>query len=349
MPAGASERAEVRPVVESMSKRDRLGATILGEATDRVPWSLWRHYYESESSAEQLATVMVAWEQRYQFDLLKLNPRAQYHVEGWGARYQYSGDPHERPTRLEHVIKKPQDWTSLTVLPSDSGPLGEQLDAIRLTRQGIGPDVPLIETVFLPIMVAGYLAESDTALLQAVQETPESVEQALETIVATFTPFLSRCLEAGADGFFFATTWATPAKLSSEQYERFGRPFDLRLIEAARSAGASTNVLHVCGDGARVFEFADYPYELFSYAATSPGNPSLAQTVGRLPGAVIGGLTPEAVTSSDASLAAEEALAAMKSSEGRRWVLGGACSLPTLARDENLRSAARAVGIALSQ
>src|SRR6266540_7018840 len=235
-----------------MSKRARLDAAMRGDQPDRVPWSLWRHFYESESSAQQLADAMVAWQQRYDFDLLKLNPRAQYHVEDWGVRYRYSGGPHDKPERLEYAVKRSDDWGQLQANSPTGGALGEQLDAIRLTRARLGRDLPLVETLFLPLMVAEYLAESPEALRRDVEQAPGAVHQALAVIVETFSRFVPRCLEAGADGFFFATTWATPAKLPAELYAEFGRPYDLQVIDAARQAGASLNVLHVCGDGARV-------------------------------------------------------------------------------------------------
>jgi uroporphyrinogen decarboxylase len=202
-----------------------------------------------------------------------------------------------------------------------------------------------VETVFLPIMVAEYLCDSPAALLDDIQRTPELVHQGLATITETFTQFLPRCLEAGVDGFFFATTWATPTRLSAQQYQDFGRPYDLRLLEAARAAGATINVLHVCGDGARVLEFTDYPAQLLSYAATSSANPGLAEITQRVRGAVIGGLSPEAVTSSDPRQAREEATRGLAATGGRRWVLGGACSLPTTSQENALRAAAESVGI----
>ena len=332
-----------------MSKRERLGAAIRGDQPDRVPWSLWRHFYERESSAQQLADAMVEWEQRYQFDLLKVNPRAHYHVEDWGARYHYSGDPHQRPERLEYVVKRSDDWERLAVKHPAEGALGEQLEALRLIRGRLGAGVPIVETVFLPLMVAEYLAESPEALRHDVDSSPTAVHRALAVIAETFAAFVPRCLEAGADGFFFATTWGTPAKLPAELYQEFGRPYDLQVIEAARRAGATVNVLHVCGDGARVNDFADYPVSLFSYAATTPTNPGLAETAGRLPGAVIGGLSPEAVTAEGPGQSRREAERGRAATGGRHWVLGGACSLPTQARDANLRAAAEAVGIDLSR
>jgi len=329
----------------AMSRRERVQAAVRGEQPDRVPWSLWRHFYERESTADQLADAMVGWQQRHDFDLLKVNPRAHYHVEDWGARYRYSGDPHQRPERLDYPVKRADDWRRLQPNDPARGALGEQLQALRQIRQRLGQDLVMVETVFLPLMIAEYLADSPDALRRDIESDPSAVHQALGVIVETFNAFTARCLEAGADGFFFATTWGVPSKLPPELYAEFGRPYDLQVIETARTAGARTNVLHVCGDGARVFDFADYPAELFSYAATSPANPGLGETAGKMPGAVIGGLSAESVTEADPSRAKAEAERARAATGGRHWLLGGPCSLSTHERDETLQAAARAVGI----
>src|SRR5437762_552383 len=93
-----------------LSRRERVNASVRGQDTDRPPWSLWRHFYDGESTSEQLADRMLAWTRRYAFDFLKVNPRAQYHVEPWGARYRYRGGEHDRPERLDYPVKQIEDW-----------------------------------------------------------------------------------------------------------------------------------------------------------------------------------------------------------------------------------------------
>src|SRR5438270_6340876 len=40
-------------------------------------------------------------------------------------------------------------------------------------------------------------------------------------------------MAAGVDGIFFATQMATTDLLTREEYEEFGRPYDLQVLEAA--------------------------------------------------------------------------------------------------------------------
>ena len=62
----------------------------------------------------------------------------------------------------------------------------------------------------------------------------------------------------------------TRALMSAEECRRWQRPWDLRILEAVE--GAPFNLLHVCGAGIHLDEFADYPVTALSFA-TGPGNP----------------------------------------------------------------------------
>ena len=163
----------------------------------------------------------------------------------------------------------------------------------------------------------------------------------LDVIARTFAPFAAACLEAGADGLFFATRWATGTLLTAEEYAEFGRPYDLRVLEAVR--GAPFTILHVCDSSNMLLDLADYPVQAWNWAVTDPSNPTLRDAAG-LPGMRIGGLSNEALTADDPAEAAREAEAAWTLAGDRGWALGGNCTIPTTSRDANIRAAGRAIG-----
>jgi uroporphyrinogen decarboxylase len=298
--------------MNAMTKRERVAAALRGEPTDRPAWSLWRHFYAAESTADQLAESMLSWVRQYPFDFLKVNPRAQYHVEPWGARYRYSGREHERPERLDYPIKTADDWERLEPRGLDAPALAEQLEALRKIGAGL-------------------------------RGRPAAVHHGLDAIARTFAPFAEACLEAGADGIFFATTrWASRDYLTPAEYAEFGRPYDLRVLDAVR--GAEFNILHVCDSHNMLLDLADYPVQAFNWAATDPTNPTISQAA-RLPGLRIGGLSAEALTSSDPAQARQEAEAARAQAGDRGWALGPSCSIPTTSQDENIRAAAGTIGV----
>jgi uroporphyrinogen decarboxylase len=317
-----------------MNRWERIGATIEGAPTDRVPYSLWRHFYDRETTAEDLAAVMLDWQRRHEFDLLKVNPRAQYHAEAWGARYHYSGQPHIKPQVVQVPVQAPEDWQKLDVVAPTDGPLGEQLRALQLIGRGLGGQTPFVETVFSPLGVAGYLAGDDATVIEHLRRHPRLLHQGLGVITETLIGFVHEVLNAGASGIFFATThWATYNALTDEEYDEFGRPYDLQVLRAADEA--RVNVLHVCQERNMLLRLLDYPAPILNWAAVSPTNPTLGEIAERVDGkAVMGGISNDALTASDPRRALEEAARALKDTAGRRWIMAGNCSIPTQSRDE---------------
>ncbi len=326
----------------NMTKKERVDAAVRNQPVDRPPVSLWRHFYESEENAEGLAGAMLGWQRKYDWDWMKVNPRASYHVEGWGVKLRFSGQPLVKPVVLEVPIKAPADWANLRPLSLDEGPLDEQLEVCERICEALGGEVYICETVFSPLSIAGDLVAAPQQLLDDMKNNPQAVHAALEVITATFSEFVTRLLKTGADGIFFATTeWATTDTLTSDLYAEFGRPYDLQILAAAQDA--AFNVLHVCKNNNMVLDLADYPVHAINWAVGSPGNPPLHEVQARSGKAVIGGLHNETLQSGSPAEVMSEARAASIQTTNRLWMLGPACSIAVDTPDANVRAARQAV------
>jgi uroporphyrinogen decarboxylase len=311
-----------------MSKWERVEASIHQEPTDRIPWSLWRHFYDRETSAVDLARVMLEWQNRNDFDWLKVNPRAQYHAEVWGCRYIYSGQPTIKPVAERLVVRTPADWRRIEAQPPTAAPLEEQLQALSAIGRGLRGAVPFVETVFCPLGVAGYLIGDEQALRRHLQEHPDDVHQALRAITETLIAFVQEVLNAGASGIFFATTaWATTDMLSEAEYDTFGRRYDLQVLAAA--AEARLNVLHVCRKHNMLRQLLDYPVHVLNWATGEEGNPALGEIADTAKDrAVAGGLSNAALLAQDEAQALREAADAADQARNRGLILAGNCSIP---------------------
>lgn len=328
-----------------MNKIERVEAALKGEAVDRAPISFWGHSYLKEWSAEELAQAMLENYHAYDWDYMKVNPRASYHVEDWGAKLERSNDPNRGPRFLDWPVREPGDWRRLRPLEPTRGALGEQLDALRQIRDGLSGEAYFVQTIFSPLSVAKYLVGNQPGPVQTtIADNPDALRAALDVITETFAHYAQATLEAGVSGIFFATTgWASSDALTEEQYRRFGREYDLRVIEAF-AGKAPFNVLHNCGEHLYFDLLTDYPVEAISWAATLPGNPSLGEGKERTTRAVMGGVsekttlpdgTPEQVD--------EEVRAAIKETDGRRVLIAPGCSIPPRTPAANLEAAAAAV------
>ena len=142
-----------------MNPRERVWSALEGREVDRPPVSFWGHIYDRESTATDLVQATVEFQREYGWDYVKLNPRKSYFVEDWGVRYAYSGRRAEKPKLIEWPIHDVTDWSRLRPLAPDRGAYGEQLDAVRALKRALPKDVPFVQTVFLPLGVAGEMVE----------------------------------------------------------------------------------------------------------------------------------------------------------------------------------------------
>ncbi len=311
-----------------MDKRQRVKAALVGKPVDRVPVGFWGHDFLREWTAQGLADAMVESVERYDTDFLKVNPRATYYAEAWGCRYRPSGDPARGPKTEEWVLKSAADLERIRPVDSGSGPFGEQLEALRIIGRRLSGETPFIQTVFSPLAVAGRLANSDlSAVRRYMREAPQALHGALAAIAETLSRYVAACLEAGADGIFFATVdWGTFDNCTREEYTEFGRPYDLRVLKTAQ--GAWFNVLHVCRQNNMLLDLLDYPVQAFNWAVDLPGNPSLAQALSQTDKAVMGGLNERTtLLSSSPADVQREAQRALAETAGRRFLLAPGCSV----------------------
>ena len=318
-----------------MTSRDRVLATLRGEPTDRPPLSFWGHVYHRESSAADLVAHTIERWQRHRWDWVKLNPRKHYHVEPWGVRYDYSGVPDAKPVPTAHPVHAPADWDRIDEVPYDAGALGEQLEAVRALRAQLPADVPLLQTVFTPIAIMAEMTEPPAALRDLLALEPKRVERALEAVTRTFERYVQAVMRAGADGIYLATVdWGSRSFVTPELLRRWSRPYDLRLLAAAGNSPYHT--LHVCKGDALLFEFADYPVGAFSWDATAPGNPTLAEGLARLKGAVVGGIGHDSELQRGPEAAVTAYRRALDATGGRRWMFAPGCSMPPQTPDATL-------------
>src|SRR6266571_3087215 len=298
-----------------MNSRDRIRAAIAGKPVDRVPVALWRHFPGDDQRAESLAAAHVTFQKEYQWDLLKVTPASGYY-----------GD---RP------IKKPADWGRLKSLDVTGGVYGRELHALRLIREAL-PDVLIVSTVFSPLTIAGTLSGPE-ASLRYLRENPDELHRGLELITDVTARFAAETLAAGADGIFFATAAATTDYLGVEEYEEFGRPYDLRVLEAA--GGGELRILHTHGMHVMFDLVTDYPVDAINWHDRRTP-PTLAEARHRFSGCLVGGINEwETLASGTPEQIAAEVRDATTQTGGVRHIVGAGCTLPIDITEDRLRAA----------
>jgi len=323
-------------LTDKLTHKERIERLLSGLEIDRPPVSAWKHFYENEQSAEGLAKEMLGFQKKYDWDFMKINPRACYYVENWGTNYEYCGSPDKKPILKTVAVKSSIDWLKIQTLDPQSGSYGEQLKAVDLIKSGLDNKLDFVQTVFSPLSVAADLTGSDEAFIKLMQ-TGENLEAALEKITDTLEKYVEKLLQIGVTGIFFATTeWATRDNITEEQYLQYGRPYDLRVLKKA--GRAKFNVLHVCKKNNILPLFKDYPVDIISWNKYEPGNLDFSQADKIFSQAFLGGIDhintllngqPE-----DVALQVKDAIS---DADGHPLILAPGCTIKIGTKDDNLQ------------
>jgi uroporphyrinogen decarboxylase len=320
--------------------RERVEAALALDVADRPPVSAWGHNYDLEWDPRALATETVDRTRRLGFDFVKLQIRATSFAEAFGAQYRYSGDPARAPVG-EPPIDTADGWARFGERAVRKSVLEEQVECLRLACTELGRDVPVIQTVFSPITVAGFLGKR---VLEDFKSSPRTVLAALDCIASTLIEFCTASFEAGAAGVFYAITgYGSADAMPLAEYEELLLPLDVRVLDAC--SGGWFNMLHLCGPRQH-FELArELPARCVNWQLQDAGNPTLSEGR-RLSGkAVAGGLhrhTPIADGTPEQVLA--QSSAAFLDGGPRGFLLTPGCSVSPWPRDreENFRAMFRA-------
>ncbi|HMZ44418.1 MAG TPA: uroporphyrinogen decarboxylase family protein [Anaerolineales bacterium] len=319
--------------------RERIQASIEGKKTDRTPIALWRHFPVDDQNPETLAASTLHFQQTYDFDIVKVTPASSFAVKDWGVEDKWMGDSEGSRRYTKRVIHKPEDWEKLTVLDPTSPHLAGQLTCLRLIRENLGPDTPLIQTIFNPLSQAKNLASNDT-LVAHIRQHPEAVMKGLETIARTTAKFIEAAAEIGIDGIFYAVQHAQANLLSVDEYTTFGLPYDQQALFPVKNLWC--NMLHLHGKDVYFSLLRLLNFQIVNWHDRET-HPSLAEAHSLFKGVLCGGLRQDTLVLEDQAKIKEEAADAIQQTKSHRFILGTGCVVPITASHGNLLVARKSV------
>jgi uroporphyrinogen decarboxylase len=315
--------------------KERMQACINNEVLDRPPVALWRHFPVDDQAPETLAAATLNFQQAYDLDLVKVTPASSFCVKDWGVEDQWMGDTEGTRRYTRHVIQDPRDWETLPALDPTAPHLAGQLACLRLLRAELGPDTPLLQTIFSPLAQAKYLAGEDR-LISHLRLYPEAVIKGLTTIAKTTRRFVEACLETGIDGVFYAIQHAQASLLNLEEYKTFGLPLDQEILEPAQELWC--NLLHLHGHDVYfpILDSLKFPIVNWHDRETFP---SLVEAQNLFTGVTCGGMRQDTLVYRDRAEVRKEAEDAARQTNGKRFILGTGCVVPIIAPHGNILSA----------
>jgi len=319
--------------------KERIQACMNQESLDRPPVALWRHFPVDDQDPRLLAQATLHFQHTYDFDLVKVTPASSFCAKDWGVEDEWRGHTEGTRQYTKHVIRDPRDWESLPVLEPTASHQAGQLDCLRFIRAELGPDTPLLQTVFSPLAQAKNLAGGET-LITHLRLYPEAVMQGLTTIAETTRRFVEACLATGIDGVFYAIQHAQASLLTLEEYQTFGLPYDLKGLGPAGELWC--NLLHLHGHDV-YFSLVDslkFPIVNWHDRETFP---SLAEAQKQFSGVVCGGMRQDTLVYRDRDDVLEEATDALHHTGGKGFILGTGCVVPIIASHGNILAARKSV------
>lgn len=322
-----------------MTKRDRVYAAIDGKPVDRPPVALWRHFPGEDHKADALAQAHAAFQKTYDWDFVKITSASSFYGDDWGLKAAYRPNREGVRHYTDRPVKKETDWPKLKRLDVTTGSHGRELHAIRALRKLL-PDDILLASVFSPLTIARTLA-GETALLRYLRDSVDETHEGLDVIAEATAKFSEECLAAGADGIFLATQCASTGYMTIEEYEEFGRPYDLRVLDAARHA--EIIVLHIHGERIMFEQLTDYPVHIINWHDRKTP-PTLKEARAFYSGVLAGGVdATDAIGGPSPEKAAAEVKDAIAQTGGKKYMATAGCVIPIDAPEANLRAVRQAV------
>lgn len=319
--------------MKTLSKRERLLRAINHEEVDRIPYSIWPHYPETDLHPESLAEAQVRDAVNYGFDFIKIANNGLYSVIDYGTEYLRNNDGSPSVDKYgtlnigKYGVKILEDFKNLKVLDPCLGHLSQQLKAAYYMKNLISKnsleDMPVLMTIYSPLTSAYKLAGK--FLLESIKEHENIVRCALNVIADTTVNFIRECLKIGIDGFFFASQMSNYSYFTEEQYDDLGKKYDMKLFEAFTNE-TIFNIVHIHGENAMFNKLAEYPANCLNWHDRwiGPSLDEVRKTTGKC---LLGGIDEENILGvADDEKFGEHVRQAIKTGGKRGFILGPGCT-----------------------
>ncbi|MFO8060726.1 MAG: uroporphyrinogen decarboxylase family protein [Bacillota bacterium] len=321
---------------------ERVRAVLGHESPDRPPITAWRHFPSFENSAEGLARVHLAFQMRFDYDLLMFTPPFAYTAVPWGYEPGTDFDEYGRPTHPERPFAALQQWPVLSTAGVQEGIFDEMLESLRLTVRNLPSEVPVLLTAYGPLTTAYFLrGEAIASDLGREGVLDGDFREALRTIDSSLRDFYSAGLEI-ADGLYLISYFAASDILGDRELTTDMMRLDLSPLHHF-SAADRLLALHLHGNDILFDEVLDQPLDVLNWHDRWV-KPSLRDARIKSDLVLMGGMneadTIHRETPSAVSLQVEDAVSQV---EGRGLIVAPGGPIKVSTPVENLRAVVAAV------
>jgi len=255
--------------MSAFTLKTRLLAALKGEEVDKVPVcsvtqtgivelmdEVGAPWPKSHTDAELMAKLAIANHELSGLEAVRVPYCLTVLVEAMDCEINM-GTKNRQPSVTGHPYPKSLDGAAVPADLLQKGRIPAVLEAIKIIREKLGPDVPIIGGMEGPITVASDLVSVKSFMKWSIKK-PELFEQALDLATEASVLYANAMVEAGADIISVADPVASPDLMSPDSFRDFLMP---RLQKFASEVDSVT-ILHICGNVNPVINYmADCGFE----------------------------------------------------------------------------------------
>ncbi len=266
--------------------KTRLLAALEGKPVDKVPVcsvtqtgivelmdEVGAPWPEAHTNPELLAKLAIANYELSGLEAVRVPYCLTVLVEAMGCEINM-GTKNRQPSVIGHPYPKSLEGAAIPEDLLQRGRIPAVLEAIKIIREKVGPDVPIIGGMEGPITVASDLVSVKSFMKWSIKKT-DLFEQSLDIATEAAIMYANAMVETGADVISVADPVASPDLMSPASFKQF---LQARLQKFSSSVDSIT-VLHICGNVNPILnDMADCGFEGLS-VEEKVGSPKKAKEV----------------------------------------------------------------------
>jgi uroporphyrinogen decarboxylase len=292
----------------ALNKIERVTRALKGVEADRPPFSFWYHFGLQHMPGRKYAEAQIDFYRAFDPDFIKV----------------MNDYPYPLPRGLEALATE-EDWKRVEPVAGADKCWAQQLDALSTINGAIGKEALFVETVFSPWTTARRLTRTGE-LDEARQRYPETLLAAMDAIATSLARYAVEAIARGASGIFLSLGAATDDVMTAGEYEVWGRPFDLKILDAV--TGSPFNVLHIHGKRIHFDSLLDYPVQALNWSHCTTA-PSLRDARARTRKPILGGINEATIDYRSASEIEKEVAKALDEAGPVGLMVTPGCTVPS--------------------
>ncbi|AKB36187.1 Methylcobalamin:coenzyme M methyltransferase, methanol-specific [Methanosarcina siciliae C2J] len=255
--------------MSDMTLKERLINALEGKTVDKVPVcsvtqtgivelmdEVGAPWPEAHSDAGLMAKLAIANHELSGLEAVRVPYCLTVLAQAMGCEVNM-GTKNRQPSVTAHPYPKDLGGLKMPDNLLGTGRIPVVLEAIKIIREKVGPDVPVVGGMEGPVTLASDLSSVKSFMKWSIKK-PDLFEQILDFAAEATVVYANAMVEAGADIISVADPVASPDLMSPDTFKTELEP----RLQKFSSGVSSVTVLHVCGNVNPILDYmADCGFE----------------------------------------------------------------------------------------